>query len=488
TTQPTQTSAFNSYRPPAPGGQTATTPVVTSNAAQTDYTAKLNALKNLTAQMQAQRDIRANQATAISAAKAQADLVQSELNLKQQGIDIQRQQAESTNAIAESRRRALEILNGNQEVPPTGTETPNPPQPTAQPTTQNNIQNNPPTNFGGTTNPITTGLNDTTSQYLSAQNLIQQQKDAIAEQFNPILQGTIPLTPSQQALITSLQTQLAQSVATQTQVNASYTGAVTEAAFRSGGEYTPAEMAGRVQMAVSDGIQKIQNLDNSAASTIAKLENDFQTQNYDRINKNYDTLMKQLDDKSQAIKDTYDTTIKALQDQRDFEYKSAQDAIKNGMDLERLNLDQSKFTEEQRKNLVDEQIARENEAKGRYMLKDNPDGTQSVFDTRTGKIIQDRGNALTDVSLSFSADGSFTTGIPLVDNNLKVSVSGLPFVDGTNLKGAQAEAVQLQAARLGLTYLSAAGADAIANTDTARQDMTNILDTGGRVLPSAGVD
>ena len=338
----------NRYVPPSNNTIKIETPVITAQDAKADYQKKLATLKDLTSQIKNQGDIKANQKAQLEQAKAQADVIQSELNMKQQGIDIQRTQAEATNAIADSRRRALDLVNEpsqNVSTPPAAPQG----NPLAPPANETSVPppSSPPGQVGQAENQ---GINDATNSYQDAVTGIQTQRDSLAAQtsqrLDSLMRGTIPLSAPQSALISSLQAQLHDNEAYQRVANEAYTGQITESAFRTGGEYTPAQMAGQIHNAVSAGVAKVQELDNKAASTIAQLEVDFQHENFDIINKNYDVLTKQLDAKSSAIKDIYDSTIKTLQDARDFNAKQTQLNIEN-----KVNSD--KFSYQQKQDAID---------------------------------------------------------------------------------------------------------------------------------------
>lgn len=334
------------YRPPVSGGGASkNVPVITTKGANDDYQSKLNSVKELTASLNSQANATAAQKAQLAEAKKQTDQMQADFNIKQQGVDIQKSQADTAASLAKSKQQAVDLAQGTN-APVT---TPPPPQnnqPVATPAANTNTPNaTPPRTAGDIANQ---GITDATGDFQSAQDAVQKQRNDLAKRFNSVLQGTIPLSSSQKALISSLQSQLASNEAVQRTANKSYEGTVAEAAFRAGGEYTPELMAGRIHGAVSEGISKIQMLDDAAATTIAKLEDDFQTKNYEKINKNYDILTKQLDDKSAAIKDTYESTVKALQDQRDYQmdldkFKETKDqnAFDRAFKLEQEHFDQN---------------------------------------------------------------------------------------------------------------------------------------------------
>ncbi len=313
-------------------------PVITASLAEKDYQTKLDTFKNLSAQVSQQKSLMAQQATQKAADDAQKQAEDAKTKLEQQKLGIQQQQADTQKLDSETKRQALSGLSPTPTTPaPTGA--------IASPTGTSQ------------TDTSATQLGTALDQRTEGLDVINQARDSITQQSNQLLQslqnGTIPLSGTQQTLITSLQNQLTQNENDQKQANNSYTGSVTEAGFRSGGEYTPEQYAGQIHNAISLGVSKIQALDNSAAITMANLEQEFQKGNFDIINKQYDNLTKALDSKADAIKDTYSTVTKALQDQRDFSYKATQDAFQN-------KLASDKFTYQQKQDVFDNYIKQQN--------------------------------------------------------------------------------------------------------------------------------
>lgn len=308
---PTQTQA----------GQAATAPVITSASAQADLAKKQSAfdqvqLANSQQQQKiAQQQMASQQQQQLSAQQAQ----------QQKNVDTQNQQKQQE---IDAKNAALGIATPGttgQKVPVANYgDAVNDSSGNQVGTAKFDSNTGQPLN-PGTPEALSNRIDSTQSSYLSGTQQVQDQKDQLAQQqsslLDSVLNGTIPLSQPQQALIGAMRTQLAQSESEQRVANASYTGAVTEAGFRAGGEYTPSQYAGEIANSISYGVAKIAALDNAAAKTIADLEQGFQKQNFDVINQKYDVLSKQLDDKDSHIKDMYDTVTKSLQDQRDFNLK-----------------------------------------------------------------------------------------------------------------------------------------------------------------------
>lgn len=474
------------YSPPQSGGLKAASPVRTANDAQNDFSQKLKYLQDLSDHIKAQSDVRANQAVAIEQARAQADLVQSEMKMKQQGLDIQKAKSDADIAIASSRNKALSLIN-----PPESSTTPSPasPTPSTSPTTPVVPTPNTPVasptpapSIGTRSTPGSTanqGITTATDTYTSSLQDIQQAKDTLASrttrQLDSLLSGTIPLSQPQQALVTSLQNQLATNESYQKVANEAFVGQVSEAAFRAGGEYTPAEMAGEIHNAISTGVAKIQDLDNKAASTIADMENKFETQNYDLINKGYDVLMKQLDDKASLIKNTYDTTVSSLKDMRDYD----------------LNL--QKFQEQKFNDEIDRAQKAEQLAQGRYEYRDKKDifgnaiGTE-VYDKQTGKPVGSYGVAGMG---GVEGTGADAMGLKF---NVQTNSKGQQYLDSSGLSGKDLLVAQGYANQNNIALVGKDEAADLRNIDTARANQEAIgkqvlgllpKDANGRLLGGA---
>ncbi len=179
---------------------------------------------------------------------------------------------------------------------------------------------------------------------------------------------------------------------------------MSEAAFRSGGEYTPAEMAGAIANSVTVGVDKIQMLDNAAATTIANLEQEFQKQNFEEINQQYGNLLKQLDDKSGAIKDMYTAVTGAIRDQRDFQQKQNQQNIENQLNNAKYGLDADKFAFEK--------------AKVPTQVVDYGDGS-ALINSETGKVIKTYpGKLSADAKNAEQAKAQAQATVPLLQDKV----------------------------------------------------------------------
>lgn len=417
--QPQQQSIPSPYNPPASVSSanttspaTTTLPVVTAQAAQNDYQNKLNVFNSLQSQVAQQKSVLAQQAAQRAADGAQKDLQDSENNLKQQGLDIQKQQADTAQQTAQAKMAAVQSLNTptNQtqqnQSSQTGQVAPQPPDLNSLPGT--NAQS----------------LLSSESSALSG---IQSAKDEnlsnLQSQVQSVMTGTFPLSSTEQSLITGIQNSLASNVAFQQTANQANVGAVEESSFRSGGEYTPAIAAGTLANTISTGIQKIQALDNDAASTMAQLEQGFQQQDYTMVNGLYDRLDKSLSDKSTSIKDLFDTAIQSEQQNRAYNLQIAQDNFSDTMESANFSATQKKtafdesmqsaqFNEEQKKDMAEMYNQSVSRAISEFQAG-IPTG--STFDQTTGQFIMPNGSSTTYSPQNMLGYTTLSNGSGVVD-------------------------------------------------------------------------
>lgn len=287
--------------------------------------------------------------------------------------------------------------------------------------------------------------------------------------------GAVPLTEPQQAQINALNTQLAQNVATQTQANANLTGGTTVAENLYGMGNSISGM-GIIKSTIDAGVASIQKLQTDAAVAISKMTDDYQQENYKDMLDSYNAqlaattaIQTHIENMQKFVEtqkvDAQNEAHQNLQDALDtskFTYQQKQDAIQNAFQ-------QQQITETQRHDLQDEATAAETAAYGRYQYDPT---TGTVLDKATGKVTQ------SDPAIGGTTNTTpGNTGIPLLDQNTKFSATGVPYVDGTNLTGAQATLAQKQAANKGIPYLGKTQAATAGNIDTLRGDIQNMQNT-----------
>lgn len=200
---------------------------------------------------------------------------------------------------------------------------------------------------GTTSTGTTTGTTPTTpttipgsdnSQYIQNQNQItanDAEKDTILSQltdsFNQLRQGIFPLTGAQNAIISATQAQLNDLVTAQKLANANLEGGITAAGIAAGrNRYAPEVELGNIKNAVDQGISKISKIENDGALSMAKLEDSFQTEDYNQIDTYFKEVTSALDQKNSELISMNDKITAAAKDARDFA-AAQQKAVTDGI-------------------------------------------------------------------------------------------------------------------------------------------------------------
>lgn len=180
--------------------------------------------------------------------------------------------------------------------------------------------------------------------------------------------GSLPLTPSQQAMINSVKQQLEVTRQAQIKYNEAFTAGQTVLEQRMGrSQYANDIASGNIKATVDQGISKLVALDNQASEVIAKLTEGFNTDNLKVITDSYNSYISLMDKKSTQLKSMHDDIIQQKKDLRDFSYKQLQDKIVNKIDQSRLDLESGKFdwqkSQDEIKNTIDKSNLSINERK-----------------------------------------------------------------------------------------------------------------------------
>jgi hypothetical protein len=292
--------------------------------------------------------------------------------------------------------------------------------------------------------------------------------------LNQAANGAYPLTASQQSQITSVTSSYQNLIDTWTKLNAQNSSIMNNMSNLYGGGVSMSELS-QLSGVVSEGMVRVAQAQAAMAKAVSDMTTAFDQQNFTELKSMYDEYQTQSANVQKEI-DTINTAAQTAQknlsdeveanltqqlDSDKFTYQQKQDAITNARE-------QGVLDETKAKDLADELTAREVAAKGTYQLKINPDGTESIFSTVTGQVV---GTPTNDVSSGAVSPGN--TGIPLLDapGNTKTTSSGLNWVDGSNMSTAEQKAANLDAVRVGMTYLPPASANIENNIETARSNI-----------------
>ncbi len=302
---------------------------------------------------------------------------------------------------------------------------------------------------------------------------------AINTSLSSLKVGSVPLSDTQQAQINGLQTKFSQLITDQTTANANFTGAVTIAQNLYGMGNSLAGI-GAIKASIDAGVSKIANLQSQSAAAIAEMQSSFDKENYTMMFDKYkvqqsiaeqiQTHINRLEDV--AVKARNDAFLQKLESDK-FTYQQKQDMIQDAFKNKEI-------TETQRVHLADESLKRQELTKGTYQYNAT---TGEVFNTRTGKVM-----AIGDMGVHDGTVKPGQTGNVILDNNTKTTESGIPYIDGTAVKGKLGQNAQLDAAKLGIPYLDTANADAMANIETARTNLGNIKNMVALGAPSGPIE
>ncbi len=327
--------------------QKTVSPVQTSNAALQDYQTKLAGYQSTLAAMNQQMNAQAQAQAQAQMNQAQNDLKNSQDNLQQQNLKIQQTQADAANTTAQAKLAVSQPGFATTQTPTssgvtqTGTITPNSApsltSPQTSPTTSSNFQ-------------PSQGTLDYTNQIQGIQDERTSALSSFLQTSNSMIIG---LQASESALVNATTQQFNNILAAQQRSNESQLGAAKVNAARTGQEYTPDQAAGTIANVISQGNQRLSEINSKMATTLSELHLNFAKEQYDLMNKNFDRLDQNFKERLDTFKEVHDAVAadaaaqqKAQQDSRDFEYKKSQDEILN-------NLNSAKFTYTQKQDAID---------------------------------------------------------------------------------------------------------------------------------------
>ena len=216
---------------------------------------------------------------------------------------------------------------------PYGSYTTNTP-PTPPPVTTNNpVTGNTQTSTPNTTSSTNYGTpeqNKTISDATSKLNDLGTQLDDAYKTFKDTMagytNGSIPLTPGEQAQVNGLTSQYQQLIEQQKLQNKGAEGTANIRGYQTGAaEYDPTFQAKTIGSIVTAGLQKIADLNTKMASSVAALTQSFKENDMKAIKDAYDEYKSYQKEKVDALQKTIDDTQKAIKDARDFAYKKETD-------------------------------------------------------------------------------------------------------------------------------------------------------------------
>jgi hypothetical protein len=330
----------------------------------------------------------------------------------------------------------------------------------------------------------------------TAQNSANDQLNQDAATYNDKLQqlasGTYPLTSAQQASLTALTNMWNSTITAQTSANETYVAAAGEAAFKAGGQYDITGSLANATRAIDTGINRIAAFQAEEAQQVAAMQEGFEKDNFDMVTGAYNAIMSNDKAISDEMTNTYNQVYTAQQDIIKNQQKAQEDQLaaivadntKSYQD-KMASIDQQNADTTAKHDAAEEVIERETASNGNY----SEDSYGNILDKRTGKIV---GNVFGGVaggqySGTDEQGNSVTighTGNPMLDSNTSKTASGIPYIDGTNISAKNTTAAQLEANKLGIPFLTKAGAGTENSIQSATYNITAIQNAGKLILPT----
>lgn len=202
---------------------------------------------------------------------------------------------------------------------------------------------------------------------------LQAERDAASvtaiNQLNSIATGVYPLTPSESSLLDSTKQMYLATIQGQNMANDAATGQMTELAASLGiNTSAPSQAIGLIHQTISEGADKVADLNGKMAQSLATLSQGFQKDDFDMVKTSWDETAKNFDDRLKTISDMQTAITAAVKQQKSdlmdtakltlstmmgsakFTYQQKQDAIDNAFKAKQIS-------ETQRHDLANEATA-----------------------------------------------------------------------------------------------------------------------------------
>lgn len=216
---------------------------------------------------------------------------------------------------------ALEIQGFDEEFPqpavqPVTKATPTTTAPTGGILPGSKVENQGKPGYDVFGNPVAGFSQDTTSTSTSGVSGIEAEKEAlskkrladaqaVSDKILGIQNGSVPLTPGQNAQIEGLKQQFQQLISDQEIINTGASGTANIRGYQQGaGEYDPNFQQNIIGSIVTAGANKVASLNTKMASAVAALTQSFQDNNIANIKQAYDILEKAQEERQTEIEKT----------------------------------------------------------------------------------------------------------------------------------------------------------------------------------------
>lgn len=193
----------------------------------------------------------------------------------------------------------------------------------------------------------------------AALNDLYSSWDQIDQGFLSTLQqfqnGTFPLSPSENAQISSLQSMVQRQAEEQRLINTQLQSAYTNAGIAMGlNRGAPQRQASNLADVASRGLRKVADLELEGAGKVAELQTAIQDKNYKRILDLYNTTTNIFDRKATTLKDTIKDARQAIKDEAEARRTALEDATKRGTATAFYTYSQLGDNEEENGRIIDQ--------------------------------------------------------------------------------------------------------------------------------------
>ncbi len=311
-----------------------------------------------------------------------------------------------------------------------------------------------------------------------AQN--EQAYNDYKNQVSQLQNGTFPLTPSQQSQVDALQKKFDVIKAQQEIANRNFTSGTTQIGITKGlNRYAPQIAQGEIQAAINSGIQKIADIESQASDAVSKLQQGFETQDFDMISKAYEAYSSYVNQKDSTLKSMISEVDAKEKDLRDYNYKVTQDAVDNAFKAETFNAQQDK-------NKFDEMMASNKfNADQKQQIQDNYFKAQDLAINKAKLNLDVQKQAFDEGQITGAEFAQSAADLPGVKT---LSNIGAQYFDPTQFSDKkQASAAENAARKAGIPILSdAKDREAVTAISTALQNIDSIQQSFSQ-LASSGV-
>lgn len=169
-------------------------------------------------------------------------------------------------------------------------------------------------------------------------NKIVQEQDKLTQgylqQVAQLQNGTFKLSPEESSYISALQANFTRQAEQQKVANQNFEGAITNAGIAAGrNRYAPEIEAGNIQVAISDGLQRVADIENKALTAVFEAKQAIGDKKYKYAVDMYNEAKSALSEKSRAIKEMHDNVVGAQKEAAERQDKAFKRSVEFGKAL-----------------------------------------------------------------------------------------------------------------------------------------------------------